>query len=377
MMKDKEAIELLKRYQSGDCTEAEKALVETWYLKHQPADTRSLSEEEYEQEVQKIWSGLEQASNPRRIILWSKISIAALILLTLSAGLYFFIPKHQAEVQVPSQAAADIQPGGNKAVLTLADGSKISLTDAGAGEIAKQGGIRITKTADGQVVYTALSAAAPGPATPAYNTIETPRGGKYQLILPDGTVAWLDAASTLRYPLQFADNERSVELSGQAYFEVAKDKSRPFKVISKNQQIEVLGTHFNVNAYSDDAKIITTLIEGSVRVSLKDHSQTSVLKPGERSVLKGSTITVSDADVEEAIAWKNDRFVFEKDDVGTMLRKIERWYDVDFEYNHELDDLVIDGHLSRNKTLSEVLRVLQVNREIKFKIEGRRVVVMP
>jgi ferric-dicitrate binding protein FerR (iron transport regulator) len=376
-MKDKEAIELLKRYQSGDCSEAEQALVETWYLKHQPAETYSLSEEEFEEDVHKILNTLENTSGPRRIILWSKISIAALILVTLSAGLYFFIPRHQGEAQPSSQAVADIQPGGNKAVLTLADGSKISLTDAGAGEIAKQGGIRITKTADGQVVYTALPAVAPGPATPAYNIIETPRGGKYQLILPDGTVAWLDAASSLRYPLQFADNERSVELSGQAYFEVAKDKSKPFKVISKNQQIEVLGTHFNVNAYPDDAKIVTTLIEGSVRVSLKDQSQASVLKPGERSVLKGSTITVSDADVEEAIAWKNDRFVFENDDVGTMLRKMERWYDVDFEYNHELDDLEVIGHFSRNRTLSEVLRVLQMNREIKFKIEGRRVVVMP
>ena len=377
MMKDKEAIELLKRYQSGECSEAEQALVETWYLKHQPAETYALSEEEFEEDVHKIWNTLENRSSPRRIILWSKISIAALILVTLSAGLYFFIPKHQDAPQASSQIAADIMPGGNKAFLTLADGSKISLTDAGTGEIAKQAGIRITKTADGQVVYTALPAAATGAATPAYNTIETPRGGKYQLILPDGTIAWLDAASSLRYPLQFADNERSVELSGQAYFEVAKDKSKPFKVVSKNQQIEVLGTHFNVNAYSDDATITTTLIEGSVRVSLKDQSKASVLKPGERSVIKGGTITVSDADVEEAIAWKNDRFVFEKDDVGTMLRKIERWYDVDFEYHHELDDLEIDGHLSRNKTLSEVLRLLQRTNEIKFKVEGRRVVVMP
>jgi transmembrane sensor len=376
-MKDKEAIELLKRYQSGDCTDAEGALVETWYLKHQPAEIYSLSEEEYEQEVQKIWSVLENTSSPRRIILWSRISIAALILVTLSAGLYFFIPKHQGDSQTSSQAIADIQPGGNKAVLTLADGSKISLTDAGAGEIAKQGSIRITKTADGQVIYTAVPAAKTGQAAPAFNTIETPRGGKYQLILPDGTVTWLDAASSLRYPLQFAENERRVELIGQAYFEVAKDKSKPFKVISKNQQIEVLGTHFNVNAYSDDAKIITTLIEGSVRVSFKDQSAGELLKPGQRSVLQGTTIEVSEADVEEALAWKNDRFVFEKDDIGTMLRKIERWYDVDFEYDHGLDGLEMEGHLSRNKTLSETLRVLQLSGNIKFKVEGRRVVVMP
>jgi transmembrane sensor len=377
MMKDKEATGLLKRYQSGDCTEAERVLVETWYLKHRPANAHALSEEEIEEDVQKIWDVLENTSNPRRVILWSKISIAALILITLSAGLYFFIPKHQAEAQASSRAVADIQPGGNKAFLTLADGSKISLTDAGTGEIAKQAGIRITKTADGQVVYSALPIPATSQAAPAFNTIETPRGGKYQLILPDGTRAWLDAASSLRYPLQFADSERRVELSGQAYFEVAKDKSKPFKVISKNQQIEVLGTHFNVNAYPDDAKLITTLIEGSVKVSLKDQDQARLLEPGQRSVLQGTIIEVSDADVEEAIAWKNDKFVFEHDDVGTMFRKIERWYDVDFEYNHELDDLEIMGHFSRNRALSDVLRMLQINRKVKFKVEGRRVVVMP
>lgn len=377
MMEDKEAIELLKRYQSGDCTAAEKALVETWYLKHQPADARSLSEEEYEQEVQKIWSVLENTSGPRRVILWSKISIAALILVTLSAGLYFLIPRHQSRSKASSQTVAEIMPGGNKAYLTLADGSKISLTDASAGEVAKQAGIRITKTADGQLVYTSLPASATDQTTPTFNTIETPRGGKYQLILPDGTVAWLDAASSLRYPLQFANNERRVELSGQAYFEVAKNADKPFKVISKNQQIEVLGTHFNVNAYPEEAKLITTLIEGSVRVSLKDQNHAELLKPGEQAVLQSKRITVSAADIEEAMAWKNDMFIFEHDDVGTMLRKIERWYDVDFEYNHELDDLVTYVHLSRNKTLSETLKVLQLSGKIKFKVEGRRVVVMP
>ncbi|SMD02916.1 FecR family protein [Pedobacter nyackensis] len=368
--------ELLNRYLSGDCNEEEKALVETWYLKHEVANPKILSEEEYDTDVRIIQDTLDY--KPGRTTLWTRISIAALILFTLSATFYFYYEGKQ-DQQYVHKDQTDIGPGTDKATLTLSDGSKISLTDVENGEIATQSGLKVAKTASGQIDYTVLpnNKEVKSSRIIEYNTITTPRGGKYQILLPDGTTVWLDAASSLKYPVQFAANERNVELVGQAYFDVAKDKNKPFKVRSGKQQIEVFGTQFNVNAYSNQAAILTTLLEGSVSVSLNGSKTGKMLKPGQQAALEDQHFQINEADVEEVIAWKNGYFAFEKDDVRTVLNKLERWYDVDIISDHSFGQMKIGGTISRSKSLLEVLRVLQLTRKIKFKAEGRRIVAMP
>ncbi|WP_316839822.1 FecR family protein [Pedobacter gandavensis] len=371
--------ELLSRYLSNDCTAEEKAFVETWYNKHEPLNPVRLSEAEMEADVDAIQEVLGRVGGPpQRIILWTRISAAALVILSLSALLYFYYPGKKSP-NYAEHRETDIKAGGDKAMLTLADGSKISLTDIKSGEIAVQSGLKISKSSDGQIVYSSLpkSKTNQGQKAPEYNTIETPRGGKFQIILPDGSLVWLDAASSLKYPVVFAGKERKVELTGQAYFEVAKSKGQSFKVISAHQEVEVLGTHFNVNAYANQPSVITTLLEGSVNVNLKNTKDGKRLKPGEQAALTGQLFQVEEVDVEQAVAWKNGYFAFERDDVRTVLNKLERWYDVDISSEGTFDDIRIGGKISRSKSLSEVLRVLQLTRKIKFKTEGRRIIAMP
>ncbi|WP_316815144.1 FecR family protein [Pedobacter nyackensis] len=368
--------ELLNKYLSGDCNEEEKALVETWYLKHEVVNQKILSEEEYDTDIRMIQENLDR--RPTKNGLWTRISIAALVLFTLSVTFFYYYSVRQ-DQQYIANDYANIGPGTDKATLTLSDGTKISLNDVENGEIAIQSGLKVAKTANGQIGYTVVPKNKDVKAGQVieYNTIATPRGGKYQILLPDGTTVWLDAASSLKYPVQFASDERKVELVGQAYFDVAKDKNKPFKVLSGNQQVEVFGTQFNVNAYSNQASVLTTLLEGSVKVSLKNSKSGSMLKPGEQAALEDLHFQISEADVEEAIAWKNGYFVFEKDDVRTVLNKLERWYDVDIICDHNFGQMKIGGSISRSKSLSEVLRVLQLTRKIKFKVEGRRIFAMP
>ncbi|WP_316753767.1 FecR family protein [Pedobacter gandavensis] len=370
--------ELLNRYLSNDCTEAEKAFVETWYNKHIPLNPVKLSEAEMEADVDAIQQVLDRVGGQsHRLILWTRISAAALVVLSLSAYLYFNFPGKQSPDYANKTA---ITPGGDKAMLTLSDGSKISLTDIKSGEIAIQSGLKISKSENGQISYSSVTKSKTehgGQQAPEYNTIETPRGGKFQILLPDGSLVWLDAASSLKYPVVFAGKERKVELTGQAYFEVAKSKGKSFKVLSANQEVEVLGTHFNVNAYANQPSIITTLLEGSVNVNLKNTKSGQRLKPGQQAALTGQLIRVEEVDVEQAIAWKNGYFAFERDDLRTVFNKLERWYDVEITTEGTFDHFTIGGNISRTKSLAEVLRVLQLTRKIKFKTEGRRIIAMP
>lgn len=365
--------ELLKRYLDKECTAEENAFVENWYNRHKVENPARLTDEEYITDVQLIHKALEE-DRPRQKQLWFRIAAAAVILFTLSTFLILYY-NGKGGLSYGNENATEILPGTDKAMLTLSDGSQISLSDAKSGEIATESGLKISKSDKGEVVYSHLPGAKP--EKDSFNTIETPRGGKYQIILPDGTMVWLDAASSLRYPVAFNGKERSVELTGQAYFEVAKIKGKSFKVISGAQELEVLGTHFNVNAYTGKQPILTTLLEGSVKVVAKGSTSAEVLKPGQQSALEGRDFQVKEVDTEEAIAWKNGLFIFNEEDVPTVLLKLERWYDVDFITEGELEQIKIGGKISRSKTLSEVLRVLQLTRKIKFKTEGRRITAMP
>lgn len=310
-----------------------------------------------------------------------KYAVAASILLTLGAALVFFVNKDFSK-SVDHLARKTIAPGGNKATLTLSDGSQLFLNDMKNGDLAKESGISIVKTKDGELIYQMLEDSQINPTsdyrTPQqYNVLETPKGGQYQIILPDGSKVWLNAASSLKFPASFANLEkREVELCGEAYFEVAKDKLKPFKVravgaAGLKESVEVLGTHFNISSYSDESNLKTTLLEGAVKIG------TRVLTPGQQSVRTTSGLKINEIDVEEVIAWKNGFFVFENDNLEGVLKKLARWYDVDIVYDGSLNHVKIIGSVSRNTDLEEVLRLLEKTEKFKFKLQGRRVSVMP
>ena len=307
--------------------------------------------------------------------LWPKAiaAAAAVVLMVLSVGGYLYFQNKSAATE--NQLAVnthDVDPGGNKATLTLADGSRISLTDANNGELAKQSGVKISKSKNGELVYSVAAS----DATPlAFNTISTPRGGVYQVNLPDGTKVWLNAASSIKFPTTFAQlSQRKVELEGEAYFEVAKNKKVPFVVATSGQQVQVLGTHFNISSYTDERELKTTLLEGSVKVIA---ANTIVLKPGQQSNLKrngSGDLKVSTANIAQVMAWKNGFFHFEKENLHEVMRQLSRWYDIEVVYEVDRHDDEFMGDIPRGIKLSEALKILSFE-GTQFRIEGRKLIV--
>ncbi|MCF8453801.1 MAG: FecR family protein [Pedobacter sp.] len=314
---------------------------------------------------------------------WYQVAVAASILAVLSIGLYFYsnrtIDTHVAISESETiKEKSIIKPGGDKAVLTLSDGSKIILEDAKKGLLANQAGVSIQKTADGELLYSFAknvnSVSEALSEEVIYNKIETPYGGKYQINLPDGSKVWLNSASTLRFPALFSGNTREVELNGEAYFDVAKNPNKPFKVITKDQIVEVLGTQFNINSYSDEETFKTTLIEGSVKIIYKD--KVVLLSPGQQFQPNMNSSKVIEADTEEVTAWKNGYFLFKDEDIRSIMRKISRWYNVEVNYSGNIPDVGFGGNISRSKDINEVLNVLQLTNAVHFKVEERRITVM-
>jgi transmembrane sensor len=310
-------------------------------------------------------------------LLWLKIAAAALVFFT--AGI--FIIRHNKIAVINNKQANNMKPsvivpGSQKAVLTMANGKVIILGNANNGMLAKTGISTVLKTHNGQIVYQIKSASPVADNLVSYNTLTTPKRGEYQVILPDGTKVWLNAASSITYPTAFTGNERHVKLSGEAYFEVAKNKQKPFYVSMNNVQVRVLGTHFNIAAYSDDDAITTTLLEGSVQIT--KNSQQSLLKPGQQGVVNNDAdkILVSEANIDDAMAWKNGYFLFNDDNITTIMKKVSRWYDVDIDYRGKFDDQKFGGTYYRSKSITELLQYLEMVGKIHFKITGRRITVM-
>jgi hypothetical protein len=309
---------------------------------------------------------------------WFKLTAAAVVLITLSVGIYSYFNYNGSTLNLQAVSEKhDVEPGGNKAILTLADGREISLTDAGNGQIAKEAGVAITKNASGQLVYTVIGS---GKSEMAYNTITTPRGGQYQVNLPDGTSVWLNAASSIKFPTSFANvKDRKVELKGEAYFEVFKNKNLPFIVVTDKQEVEVLGTHFNINSYDDETSVKTTLLEGSVKVSLFKGGNKTIsrfLRPGEQANVEhqAGSLEIVKANIDQVMAWQKGFFHFEADDLQSVLRQLSRWYDVDviYEVSHNDDEFM--GDIPRNVKLSEVLKILEFG-GVHFKIDGKKLIV--
>ncbi|WP_341838879.1 FecR family protein [Chitinophaga caseinilytica] len=300
--------------------------------------------------------------------------IAAILLVgvTLLAGAFWFWPR-----KVVNDVQADIMAGVNKASLTLADGSVIALDDMHDGPVAVQHGVRVEKESDGNIRY--HDKGTQEAALPATNTITTPKGGQYRITLPDGSVARLNAASSLSYPVRFSGRERRVKMTGEVYFEISKQPmpggagNMPFFVESPGQEVQVLGTHFNINAYSDEPAVKTTLVEGSVKVTTGDGTS-ALLKPGQQTVLTNHLI-VQPADIAQQLAWTNGDFVFRGETLEGVLRQVGRWYDVSVEYPPHIGQLRFSGMISRSQPLSAIVKMIQSTKKATVTIKERRLIV--
>ena len=307
---------------------------------------------------------------------WFRLAAAAVFVLAV-IGVYLLVNQHPVELPVANNQhqTNDILPGGNKAVLTLSDRSDINLENVSNGTILKEGDTKISKLNDGQLVYNTLEEK---PAQVLYNTVTTPRGGQYQLLLADGSKVWLNSASSIRFPVSFSGDTRRVEVSGEAYFEVAKNASMPFKVdVAGKNEIEVLGTHFNINSYEDEGSIKTALLEGSVKVTSLKTGESKLITPGQQAqVNTDGQIAIKKVDLDKVMAWKNGYFNVDGADTRMVMQLISRWYDVDVVYEGAIPKREFGGDLEKNLKLSQVLKSLEKN-DLHFRLEGKKLVVLP
>jgi transmembrane sensor len=350
---------LLRRYMDNQCSREE---LEELYASLDNPEISDLLDKEFavtrESAKDVNWDRMFNRVVQRKKPAYWKYAAAAMILVLFGAGsLYLFRDKPSV---VNTAQLLDLPPGGNKATLTLADGSAITLDSAD--RMMQQGSTAIHQK-NGQLQYSNQGVDA------VYNTLTTPRGGQFQLTLPDGTKVWLNAASSLKFPVAFTGKQRDVTLTGEAYFEVVHNEQMPFKVHVTGMVIEDLGTHFNIMAYPDEATIKTTLLEGAVSVS--DGNKNVRLKPGQQAV----GIKVQQADTDEAIAWKNGEFSFHHASIYEVMRQVSRWYDVDVSYKDSLDTY-LTGNIKRSENVSSIFKMLEVAGDIKLKIDNRKVSVM-
>lgn len=304
---------------------------------------------------------IDKAPPLRRLHRWRWAAACAVLLAGIGG---YFWARQAATPGEDVVAAGTIAPGREGAILTLADGSQIALDTTGNAIVANQGGAQ-ARVVNGALVYEGKAIGA------IYNTMTTPRGRKFQLTLPDGSKVWLNAATTISYPVTFADHERRIKISGEAYFEIAKDTKRPFIAdIGGRQTVYVLGTRFNVNAYPDETSVTTTLLEGRVKVD----PGASTLRPGQQIITTSSESTLAEADEEQAIAWKDGIFNFNNMDAAAIFRQLGRWYDLDVRYEGKAPTGKFWGKMSRQLPLSKVLELLQVL-NFKFRLEENILII--
>jgi len=383
-MMDKQAfMQLVDKVADGTATEQELSLYSN-YINHFKGDTEWDDQLMGDEEATKLQ--LFEMINSVTVLkavpfykhrTFSYLVAACIALIVTTIGVVFYNNYTQASRDKNRTVLKnDVAPGGNKAILTLADGSQVLLSDADNGKIAEEAGISITKSKDGQLIYRvnnpAIAVATGNEPVVAYNTISTPRGGQYQVLLPDGTKVWLNASSSLKFPTSFIANQRNVMLTGEAYFEVARNKEKPFIVNAGEMKVEVLGTHFDVMAYPDEQSINTTLIEGSVKVARNNESR--ILKPGQQAIVADEMQVVKAAG--DVIAWKNGLTSFKDADIRTIMRQVARWYDVEVNYEGEIPRRLFTGEISRKANLSELIKIIELS-NIRLRLEGKVITVMP
>lgn len=321
-----------------------------------------------EEKEQVIYAALIPYLRERRTVrLWPRIAAAASILFILSAGGYFILHR-QKQAQTAQIYKNDIAPGGNKAILTLANGIQVNMTNAQNGRIASQAGAVIQKTTAGTIVYQNDLASAP--ATEQLNTIRTPNGGKWNLILADGTKVWLNAASSITYPAKFIGRERKVSITGEAYFEVVHNDAHPFQVEFNGQTVQDIGTHFNINTYADEPVSKTTLLEGSIKINGQ------LLKPGQVAIIGNNKLSIATADEEEAMAWKSGNIISRDEPLTGIMRKVARQYDVDIVYKDDVSEISMGCAVTTTKKVSTVLNYIKkIEKQLDFTINGRTITV--
>lgn len=364
--------DLVKKYLEGNCTPEEKTLIETWYAQLNMQDRTPLSERDLAKAGRlmqnEIFADTEKYYKLRRFY---SIAAACILGLLLAAGGIMHCIIRNAGV---NYVATDVAPGSSKALLTLSNGKTVVLDSIQIGQIAAQQSSRIVKLDSGQIAYRSSSGiASPGSTAglPAYNTLSVPKGGEFKLVLPDGTKVWMNSASVLKYPVSFAGQKtREIYLSGEAYFEVAHDKQHPFLVKSDKQVAKVLGTHFDINAYPDNASVSTTLLEGSLEVNSLLSKDSCRLVPGKQAVLD-KKIKVQDADVENVMDWKDGYFIFHREPLNDILMRLARWYNIEVVYKSKVQAVKFDGIISKHTPLSEVLAMLSGTGKAHFDIRNR------
>ncbi|WP_113638077.1 FecR family protein [Nubsella zeaxanthinifaciens] len=372
--------ELFQKYVDKSITEEEYAELFVYIRNPETKDEVLAFLDEHNKKVQSDalvheidWDGMyANITNPKKLAgrerkpLWKYVA-AAVVLVVASVTIYY-TANHSYQKSSPLAYHNDVLPGSEKAVLTLSDGSEIVLDHTAAGKLATQGDILIEKDANGQIVYVAKNQS--DEATPKINTLSTPAGGKFSLVLSDGSKVWLNASSSIKFPAAFTGDARRVEIKGEAYFEIAKDKRKPFYVRNGSSEIKVLGTHFNVMAYPDEYRSALTLLEGSVQFTKNGQSQ--LLKPGKQIIYTESENETKqqEANIEEVMAWKNDLFVFNNTSIDEIMKELTRWYDVKIKYEGEKPDISFTGVIPRNTNVSKVLKTLELTGDVVFGIEN-------
>lgn len=364
---NKNAKELLERYKQGTITAEEKLMVEDWFMKYGIEEEILLNEIDIDRVKAEMWEVIdEKRSKIKTVKLWPRMAAAAaIVLVAFSAGLFYISKQGQKNITAPAYAS-DVAPGKNTATLTLANGKVVQLNENKTGVVIDSSALTYN---DGTRV------AADDSAIPENNQMiaNTPRGGTYQILLPDGSKVWLNAASTFKFPSAFSKSgNRAVELSGEAYFEISKDPAHPFVVKTDQQNIRVLGTHFNVTAYKDESKERTVLLEGSVNINNE-----KILSPGQQSeVGADGHISIESVDPESAVAWKNGYFMFKDVPLEIVMRQLSRWYDIEIVYNGQLTNETFNGLINRNANLSRILNILKRG-GVHFDLQGRKLIVTP
>lgn len=390
--------QLVVRHLKGELSDDERRILSDWRGKSDANErifVRMINEQQLlrdlpdfrsEESRERAWKNIAAAvaEKPGVFAFGYRRYIGYAAALVLSVGLGYFILRPEAGETPTVAGQTELLPGGDRALLILDDGEEIDLDKATVGEIARQGFAVISKSSEGDITYDIKTDPANNAGQVKFNTIATPNGGQYRLRLPDGTRVWLNAASSLRFPTRFDARERRVELKGEAFFEVVHldSKKLPFRVISEKQEIEVLGTEFNVNSYSDEKSITTTLLRGKVKVnrttSTESRSEVNsvTLMPGQKAslVLQTDQIEVAQADLAESLAWKNGKFQFNDTELETIMRQIARWYDIDVEYSGDVKKIRFRGAISRDEPASMVFRILETS-GIQIKTQGRKVTV--
>jgi ferric-dicitrate binding protein FerR (iron transport regulator) len=331
---------------------------------------------------QDLWNKIEERTKGKLVTIsasrrWWWPAAAAVLLVSFSVAAYFTLFNHKEKQNMATTGPTeqrfknDVAPGSEKATLTLADGTKIILDNTSNGTIATQGNAVVIKE-DGLLAYNVDQAKSQNKII--YNNLTTGRSQEYKsLVLADGTKVWLNSVSSILFPTSFTGTERTVEITGEAYFEVAKNVLKPFKVKVNGVEIEVLGTHFNVNAYDDEKIIATTLLEGSVKIT--QGTATAILKPGQQAQAdKNNNVRVINANTDEATAWKNGMFSFHDATIDIIMRQLVRWYDIDVVYENKVSKH-FNATIARTVQLSELLKLLELTEEVKFRIDGKKITI--